>query len=67
MPENIVREAVRRRTVGGVDSVGGQREGGVVAGEDGEVGGGWVEDLNGLLGFNRGFQGRYVDGDTHEE
>jgi NADH kinase len=33
------------------------------AGEE-EAGGGWVEDLNGLLGFNKGFRGRYID---HEE
>jgi hypothetical protein len=30
-----------------------------------EPGGGWVEDLNGLLGFNKGFQGRYIDVDHH--
>ena len=30
-----------------------------VGGEE-EPAGGWVEDLNGLLGFNRGFRGRYV-------
>jgi hypothetical protein len=28
---------------------------------DVEAGGGWVEDLNGLLGFNKGFRGRYND------
>jgi hypothetical protein len=44
------------------------REGGVEGEEgEGEAGGGWVEDLNGLLGFNKGFRGRYVDVDTHEE
>ena len=26
-----------------------------------EAGGGWVEDLNDLLGFNKGFRGRFVD------
>jgi len=34
----------------------------------GEAAGGWVEDLNGLLGFNKGFRGRYVDHrDEHED
>ena len=32
-----------------------------------EPAGGWVEDLNGLLGFNKGFRGRYVDGDNDVE
>lgn len=37
-------------------------------GEEGEEpGGGWVEDLNGLLGFNKGFRGRYVDVDDHDD
>jgi hypothetical protein len=57
VPENIVREAVKRGA-GVVEDGGG-------AGEEGEAGGGWVEDLNGLLGFNKGFRGRYVD--THDE
>jgi hypothetical protein len=35
--------------------------------EGDEPGGGWVEDLNGLLGFNKGFRGRYVDVDHHDE
>jgi hypothetical protein len=36
--------------------------------DSGEAAGGWVEDLNGLLGFNKGFRGRYVDhGDEHED
>lgn len=35
--------------------------------EDEEPGGGWVEDLNGLLGFNKGFRGRYIDADDEEE
>jgi hypothetical protein len=40
-------------------------EGGAVMDDDGkEPGGGWVEDLNALLGFNKGFRGRYTD---HEE
>ena len=58
MPENIVRDAVKQGSV-----VGGRGGGG----EDAEAGGGWVEDLNGLLGFNKGFRGRYVDVDGHEE
>ena len=54
VPEEFVRKAVR--------------EGGAVGGEaEAEAGGGWVEDLNGLLGFNKGFRGRYVDVDSHEE
>ena len=32
-----------------------------------EPGGGWVEDLNGLLGFNKRFRGRYVDAEHHGE
>jgi hypothetical protein len=32
-----------------------------------EPAGGWVEDLNGLLGFNKGFRGRYVDVHHEEE
>ena len=32
-----------------------------------EPGGGWVEDLNGLLGFNKGFRGRYVSHNEGEE
>lgn len=36
--------------------------------DSGEAAGGWVEDLNGLLGFNKGFRGRYVDHrDEHED
>jgi hypothetical protein len=36
--------------------------------DDGEeLGGRWVEDLNGLLGFNKRFKGRYVDGNHQEE
>jgi hypothetical protein len=31
-----------------------------------EPAGGWVEDLNGLLGFNKGFRGRYVDNDNDD-
>ena len=51
VPEDFVRQAVR-------DSVG--------LGKDlEEPGGGWVEDLNGLLGFNKGFRGRYIDVDHH--
>lgn len=38
-----------------------------VEGEGEEPGGGWVEDLNGLLGFNKRFRGRYVDIDHHDE
>jgi hypothetical protein len=46
--EDIIRDAIT--------------DGGVAMDEDGEEpGGGWVEDLNGLLGFNKGFQGRYMD------
>lgn len=49
---------------GGTEGVGGA---GVVRDED-EAAGGWVEDLNGLLGFNKGFRGRYIDhADEHEE
>ena len=59
MPENIVREALRRGSV--VGGRGGSGE------EEAEAGGGWVEDLNGLLGFNKGFRGRYVDTDAYEE
>jgi len=52
--EDFVRQAVK--------------DSGVVGGLGGEEpGGGWVEDLNGLLGFNKGFRGRYVDVDHHEE
>jgi hypothetical protein len=37
-------------------------------GEEGEEpAGGWVEDLNGLLGFNKGFKGRFVNVDHEEE
>jgi hypothetical protein len=39
-----------------------------VGGEGDEAAGGWVEDLNGLLGFNKGFQGRYIDhANEHDE
>lgn len=56
--EDFVRQAVKNRE--------GMGAGGKLAGEESEEpGGGWVEDLNGLLGFNRGFRGRYVD--RHEE
>ena len=59
MPENIVREAVKQGSV--VQGRGGVGE------EEGEAGGGWIEDLNGLLGFNKGFRGRYVDVDAYDE
>jgi len=36
-------------------------------GREEEPGGGWVEDLNGLLGFNKGFRGRYVSDDNEDE
>jgi hypothetical protein len=52
VPEDLVREAVD--------------EGSVLKEDGEEPGGGWVEDLNGLLGFNKGFRGRYTDVD-HEE
>jgi len=55
IPEELVRKAVRE---GGKDAGDGEGEG--------EAGGGWVEDLNGLLGFNKGFRGRYVDVDNEE-
>ena len=32
-----------------------------------EPAGGWVEDLNGLLGFNKGFRGRFTGSDHEEE
>jgi hypothetical protein len=35
-------------------------------GGDEEPAGGWVEDLNGLLGFNKGFRGRHVDNDNDD-
>ena len=57
LPEELVRRAVRE---GGKDGEKGEDG-------EGEAGGGWVEDLNGLLGFNKGFRGRYVDVDRHEE
>ena len=51
--EEFVRQAVREGVGVGLGNVG-----------DGEEpGGGWVEDLNGLLGFNKGFRGRYIDHD----
>lgn len=56
--EDFVRRAVKEGVGVGLANVG-----------DGEEpGGGWVEDLNGLLGFNKGFRGRYADIDhDHDE
>ena len=52
VPEEFVRRVVREGVASGEE-------------EEAEAGGGWVEDLNGLLGFNKGFRGRYID--THDE
>ena len=50
VPEDFIRQAIKE---------------GVGLGKDlEEPAGGWVEDLNGLLGFNKGFRGRYVDVDN---
>lgn len=56
--EEFVRQAVEEGDSGMVMGMGLEEE---------EPGGGWVEDLNGLLGFNKRFRGRYVDVDPHDE
>ena len=56
VPEDLIRQAAN------------EGEGVVESKEEGEEpAGGWVEDLNGLLGFNKGFRGRYVDVGHEEE
>lgn len=55
--EDFVRQAVKEGVGVGLGD----------AGDGEEPGGGWVEDLNGLLGFNKGFRGRYVNHHDDEE
>jgi len=58
--EDYLRDVVQDGDAG-ANSV----EGSLEEGE--EPAGGWVEDLNGLLGFNKGFRGRYVNVDHEGE